>query len=421
MHTKNIRMMDLGQTASICRGTDRINVLFLCDEWKSSKGGLSTFNRELAANFAKTSSESINVHCYVLQSDELDGEDAQKHGVNLITAQKIPGSSDHLDCLKIPPPVPHPDIVIGHGRKFGVPAHFIRKQTGCKWIQFVHVFCEELGKHKKSKRSTEDTIDEHEDKHKCEIKICEEADAVVGVGSLLQSKYRTCLPDIDVQVLTPGIFDTLSCQHMRHFPERPEDEGCLVREQFSVFVFGRVTSEDLKVKGLDIIAKAIASLGEGFKLTVVGSPPGKQRKIEKWFLKKTQITREQLTIRRYCDQEELKGMFREADVVALPSRAEGFGLVALEAISAGVPVLISKHSGISTALQKVEGGSSVIVTDQDPKEWARRLQQLSHQLPKDRSDNAIRFRENYRKVYPWKTECERFKLMIEDLLEGLWT
>ena len=76
-------------------------------------------------------------------------------------------------------------------------------------------------------------------------------------------------------------------------------------------------------------------------MTFVGSPEGQHRKIEKWLLQTTRITRDQVTIHGYCDQEELKTMFLEADLVALPSRTEGFGLVALEAISAGVPVLVT--------------------------------------------------------------------------------
>ena len=113
-----------------------INVMFLCDEWKSSKGGLSTFNREFAVNLAKTTGDSIRVHCYVSQSDELSREDARQHGVNLITARSIPGSSDPIDWLKIPPQeFPNPDIVVGHGRKFGTPAYFIKVQTAkCKWM-----------------------------------------------------------------------------------------------------------------------------------------------------------------------------------------------------------------------------------------------------------------------------------------------
>ncbi|KAJ7315264.1 hypothetical protein OS493_038837 [Desmophyllum pertusum] len=172
-----------------------------------------------------------------------------------------------------------------------------------------------------------------------------------------------------------------------------------MEEDFFVFVFGRMTFEDRYVKGFDIIAKAVASLGEKFKLTCVGAPPGKQRHMEKWFLKKTKITRDQLTIRGYCDQEELKGMFREAHLIALPSRAEGFGLVALEAISAGTPVLVSSQSGISTALQEVEDGYSVIVnTSQEPEEWERRIKELSLQTQQKRSDNAIRLREKLQKA-----------------------
>ena len=42
-----------------------IDVMFLCDEWKSSKGGLSTFNREFAINMAETATSSMKIHCYV--------------------------------------------------------------------------------------------------------------------------------------------------------------------------------------------------------------------------------------------------------------------------------------------------------------------------------------------------------------------
>ena len=420
-------MMNSGQR--IRPGTSRdphaINVLFLCDEWKSSRGGLSTFNRELAVNLAETSSDSIKVHCYVSQSDEQDREDARQHGVNLITAQKFPGSTDPLECLKIPPPLQDLHVVIGHGRKFGVPAYFIANNTKCKWIQFVHVFCEDLGKYKMAKRSAEDTIDENESKHRREKELCEAADMVVGVGSSLQTKYQKCLPrGINVHVLTPGIFESFVCHPQRYPSElRSLGEHGPVADQdaeFSVFVFGRLTLEDLSVKGFDVIAEAIASLGEGFKLTIVGSPPAKQRRMEKWLLKKTKITREQLTIRRYCDQQELKRMFQEAHLVALPSRAEGFGLVALEAISAAVPVLVSKQSGIAKALQKVETGDFVIVDSQKPEEWAKKILQLSQQTLQERSENAIQLQKNYGRTYSWNAQCETFKRMIVSVLEGMW-
>ena len=391
-----------------------IDVMFLCDEWKSSKGGLSTFNREFAINLAKTTIESMNIHCYVSKSDDRDREDARQHGVNLITARSVPGSSDPLDWLKIPPPeLPHPDIVIGHGRKFGIPACFIVHATKCKWVQFVHVFCEDLGKYKKTAMAATDTIEENEKKHKMEIQLCKAADAVVAVGSRLQEKYSRSLPNVKVEIITPGIFEKFSSESQLAIDRS-------VIRKFNVFMFGRASFEDLTLKGYDIVANSIGSLGKKFELTFVGSSPGEHQKVEEWFLEKTCITRNQLTIRGFCsEQDELRAMFHQSDLVALPSRTEGFGLVALEAISAGIPVLVSGESGIAEALQEVEGGKSVIVeSDDDANEWAQRIKEVSSQRPEERQTNAMQLRENYKKIYSWSTECERFKGMIENVVEN---
>ena len=405
-----------------------IDAMFLCDEWKSSKGGLSTFNRELAINLAETTSGSMRIHCYVSRRDDQDREDAEQHGVNLITAQTVPGSRDPLDCLKVPPPeLPNPHIVIGHGRKLGTPAYHIVRGTRCKWIQFVHVFCEDLGKFKETTATAvTDTIEENEEKHKMEIELCKAADAVVAVGSRLQRKYSRSLPNVKVEIITPGIIEKFCNESV----ESGEHAGLLssvlhafksymFMKTFNVFMFGRATFEDLTLKGYDIVANAIGSLGEEFELTFVGSSPGEHRNVEQWFLQKTCIKRKQITIRGYCtEQDELKGMFHQSDLVALPSRTEGFGLVGLEAISAGVPVLVSGESGIAKALQKVEGGKKVIVgSDEDKGEWARRTREMYKESAEEREANAVKLRENYRKVYSWKTECERFKGLIENVVK----
>ena len=405
-------MMDCGQSSRNVQKVDKIcNVLFLCIEWKSSKGGLSTFNREFAANLAKTSTDSIKVHCYVSQSDELDREDARQHGVNLITAKGVPGSTDPLDWLKLPPPeLPSPDIVIGHGRKFGTPAFFIVQATNCKWVHFVHVFCEDLGKFKLTESGAVDTIEENEKKHKDEIALCKAADVVVAVGTRLQQKYNRSLPNVKVEMITPGILEKFSCE------STPLTK---VVKKFNVFMFGRASFEDLTLKGYDIVANAIGSLGKKFELTFVGSSAGEHRNIEQWFLDNSCIKRNQLTIRGYCnEQDDLRMMFREADLVTLPSRTEGFGLVALEAISAGVPVLVSDESGIADALEKVEGGDSVIVESDNGRKWAERIQHLSSQTPEERENNAKLLRENYGKTHSWSAECEKFKRVIHNLVEG---
>jgi len=157
-----------------------------------------------------------------------------------------------------------------------------------------------------------------------------------------------------------------------------------------------------------------------FELTFVGSSSGEHRKIEEWFIKHTNIRRNQLTIRGYCnEQEELTEMFHEADMVAIPSRTEGFGLVALEAISAGIPFLVAGETGIAEALLEVEGGTSVIVESDDPEEWAERIQQLSRQSSEERENNAKLLRDNYAETYSWSSQCKRIERMILDLAESL--
>ena len=389
-----------------------VDVMFICSEWGSSKGGLSTFNRELALNLAKYSKERIRVHCFVCQSTEEERQDASSNGIHLIKAQRPPGSSDPLEWIRHPPSeLPNPDIIVGHGRKFGGAAYSIRQITGCKWIHFVHVFCEDLGKYKLECSITADAIADNEEKNRRELELCKASDSVVAVGSLLQRKYQRSLPDFEIEVITPGIFQkyvNLTARKSSKFESSGEDE-------FHIFMFGRGSFEDFELKGYDIIGKAVASLERKFELTFVGAPQDQQRKIEKWFLEETKITRNQLTIRGFCNYEEMREMFRQADVVVMPSRTEGFGLVALEAISAGVPVLVSRECGIAKALQTVDGGMAVVIPSASPEEWAKKIQELSQQTPDERYAYALHLRGNYGKRYHWKEECEKFMKMILQL------
>ena len=391
-----------------------LDVMFLCDEWESSEGGLSTFNREFAINLAEATTGNMKIHCYVSKSDDKDREDAKQFGVNLITARSVPGSADSLECLKFPPPeLPNPHLVIGHGRKLGCPAFSLVQKIKCKWIQFVHVYGEDLGKYEESATTAEDTIEENEKKHKMKIDLREAADAVVAVGSRLQQKYRKRLLNVKVNIITPGIFGKFS-NKLHPTVNR------VVKKSFNVSIFDQVSYEDLSLKGYDIIANAIGSLGENFELTFVGLSLDEEQEVKKWFFDKTDINHNQLTIWKPCrNQKELNSMLYQSDLVALPSRTEGFGLIALQAISAGVPVLVSVESGIAEALQNVKDGNTVIVqSDEDKDEWARRIREMSKESAKERKANAERLCENYRKVYSWKAECERFKGLIEKVVEN---
>ena len=69
------------------------------------------------------------------------------------------------------------------------------------------------------------------------------------------------------------------------------------------------------------------------------------------------------------ERESLRRLFQEVDLVVMPSRTEGFGLSGLEALSAGLPVLVSWNSGFGEALCSVPFGSIFVINSEDPGDW----------------------------------------------------
>jgi len=70
-------------------------------------------------------------------------------------------------------------------------------------------------------------------------------------------------------------------------------------------------------------------------------------------------------------QPELARWYAAADVVAVPSYNESFGLVAVEAQACGTPVVAAAVGGLTTAVR--DGGSGFLVEGHDPARWADAL------------------------------------------------
>ena len=123
----------------------KLHVTILASEWRSTKGGLSTINRELAIELAKC--PEVQISFFVPQCSEEDKKTALGHHIEIVEATRLTGY-DELEWLSFPPDHLQIDVIVGHGVKLGHQAQVIRKSHKCKWIQVVHTDPEELGMYK---------------------------------------------------------------------------------------------------------------------------------------------------------------------------------------------------------------------------------------------------------------------------------
>ncbi|MFI5266911.1 MAG: glycosyltransferase [Chloroflexota bacterium] len=74
------------------------------------------------------------------------------------------------------------------------------------------------------------------------------------------------------------------------------------------------------------------------------------------------------------EQHELPAYYAAADVCVVPSYAESFGMVAVEAMACGTPVVASRAGGLQSTV--VDGVTGFLVPSGQPDEFARRVRQV---------------------------------------------
>ena len=385
-------------------GSSKLQVTILASEWGSTKGGLSTLNRELAIQLAKFS--YVEVTFFLPKCSDEDKKAADSHGISILEAARLPGFNE-LDQLCFPPENLRIDVVVGHGIKLGRQAQVIRNYHKCKWVQVVHTDSEELGMYK----CYEKPIATGEEKHRIEVKLCQMADFVVAVGPKLTEAFRAYLSwcTKDVFEFTPGVFADFSSVQL----------GTVKRKQCRVLVFGRGDVEDFELKGFDIAARAVAALSDTL-LYFVGVPRnGKHEEIAQQFVD-LGIPKHRQKVRSYLDsREDLKKLFCEVDLVLMPSRTEGFGLTGLEALSAGLPVIVSKNSGFGEALGRVRFGSYFVFDSEDPSAWRKAIKDIWDKDRKKQLEEVKDLRGFYCEEYSWSKQCKSLIEKMFKLVNGM--
>lgn len=101
--------------------------------------------------------------------------------------------------------------------------------------------------------------------------------------------------------------------------------------------------------------------------------------------------------------DQLSGLLAQMDCLVLPSRLESFGMVVVEALAAGVPVIVSDHAGAAEAINENENGW--VIPSNDESALFQRMMACCREIDHVRSMSAACARSARR--YDWSRYSKR--------------
>jgi len=140
--------------------------------------------------------------------------------------------------------------------------------------------------------------------------------------------------------------------------------------QCSIVLPGRIVPE----KGhADLIEALVILKGKGLTPAVIIAGDGPLRSNVEAQVHTLGLT-DHVTFTGQQDHAALMAIMADAEIVVVPSRFEGFGLTALEAMTLGRAVVGSRAGGLPETI----GGAGILVPVADPAALAQALERLAH-------------------------------------------
>ncbi len=218
-------------------------------------------------------------------------------------------------------------------------------------------------------------------------------------------KVRVISPGVDLERFTP-IPKTTARQNVG-IP--PNDKN--------IIFAGRIEP----LKGIDTLLQAIALIQKrypeavrGVCVAIIGGDPWADTPDEE--MARLQDLRQELDITDLVtflgakDQEILPNYYAAAEMVIMPSHYESFGMVALEAMAMGTPVIASEVGGLAFLVRDDENGFHV--PSRDPEALAERIFcLLTDDACRERLGRQARY---YALQYDWEIIVQRMRRVYEE-------
>lgn len=199
-----------------------------------------------------------------------------------------------------------------------------------------------------------------------------EAQQLVSLHSADPDRIDVVHPGVDLATFSPG--DRLQSRRAL---------GLTAQEKVVAFV-GRIQP----LKAPDVLLRAVAKL-PGVRVLVAGGPSGSGLANPDGLVRLAEELgiSDRVTFLPPQTPAQLVDVYRAADLVAVPSYAESFGLVAVEAQACGTPVVAAAVGGLPVAVR--DGVSGVLVDGHDPDDWAAAMGGLFDRGPETMRAAAV--------------------------------
>ena len=221
-------------------------------------------------------------------------------------------------------------------------------------------------------------------------RIGKQADLILTVSDSVASELAPLLrrPLESIRVVPNGVADS--------FLEVAVDDGSEIdvligrlrlRAPYAI----NVTNGSMN-KGVDHILTAMQRI-RGLQMVLVGEGSDSAR--VQSMVAAAGLGPERLRLLGNVSEREMRMLYARARVALVASRYEGFGLPAVEALAAGVPLLATRTGGIV----EVAGDAAVLIDPDSPTALAEALYRVAFEMvPEDRSDLVERGRARAQRV-----------------------
>jgi glycosyltransferase involved in cell wall biosynthesis/tetratricopeptide (TPR) repeat protein len=399
-------------------------------QWGSKLGGINSFNTDFLEAFGAAYYNSAQVICIVADATDAEIKKASNSHVILLPLPYTPlektFSKDQaqagIDLLKQHGISfePKRTIWLGHDRITGAAAIEAANIAGGRSALIHHMSYDHY------ESFAEDSQTAYL-KNQEQQKLFKQANLILAIGPLLRDAAQDLAGESKaVHMLIPGL---------------AEIEVRTAPKTFAAFLSGRLSADAARIKQSHL---GIAAFAHAHKKACENNMPDGLCKQPKLMLRGVDYAVEvtatdlkgnpEIELKAFAekyagrainlqalpythDRDELHDNISRASAALMPSWHEGFGLVAWEAIAAGVPLIISKQSGVYRLLEEefpgngtgcvysidVRGSSSIpFFKEEDLHSVAEALKNIAHQPEKARQQ-AGTLRGLLINDYTWST------------------